>query len=546
MYTITYDDTVIYDPRLEDRKIRSPKFHLAVSKAGSGSFLLDYDHPAAGRLKMLRGIVELQSDGVPIYRGRIIRPVSDFYNTYRIETEGVFACLNDSIIPPFEYPGGVDGADTAPNVVEHFFSWILSQHNSQVTQEQQLKLGTVTVADPNNYIVRSSTSYLKAIDVVKSRLLDLLGGYILERYEPDGTYLDYFAELPLTNTQSVEFGENLLDLTQEFHGGEVFTAILPTGKDGITIADEPDGDITDDLVKDGSIIYSKAGRALYGNITRTEKWDDVTLPYNLKARAVERLSGVGVLVPSTLTVKALDLGFTNTDVGHFRVGRNNLVNSAPHGISVKLPLMAMDLDILQPGETMVTLGQTSRSLSSQIGEVKKEVADTVRDDFKLALDDNQKNIMSEVEKNITYAVQNSQTVILAAMEKYVLTNDFEEYSKTVESQFQVLSGEISMNLTTTMETIQEYNGEMQKKYESISKAFRFTPDGLLIGETGNEVLLRLDNDVIQFLRNNVPALYINELGVYSEEVHINSIILGKYLFRYEADGRLSLRKVGNS
>lgn len=469
MYTITYGDTIIYDPRLEDRQIRSPKFHLAVSKAGSGSFLLDYDHPAAGRLKMLQGIVELQSDGVPIYRGRIIRPVSDFYNTYRIETEGVFACLNDSLIPPFEYPGGVEGADTAPNVVEHFFSWILSQHNSQVTKEQQLKPGTVTVTDPNNYIVRSSTSYLKTLDVVKSRLLDLLGGYILERYEPDGTYLDYFAQLPLTNTQSVEFGENLLDLTQEFHGGEIFTAILPTGNDGITIAEEPDGDITDDLVKDGLIIYSRAGRSLYGNITRTEKWDDVTLPYNLKARAVERLSGVGVLVPSTLTVKALDLGFTNTDVGHFRVGRNNLVNSAPHGISVKLPLMEMDLDILQPGETMITLGQTSRSLSSQIGEVKKEVADTVRDDFKLALDDNQKNIMSEVEKNITYAVQNSQTVILAAMEKYVLTNDFEEYSKTVESQFQVLSGEISMNLTTTMETLQEYNGEMQKNTKALAR-----------------------------------------------------------------------------
>ncbi len=87
---------------------------------------------------------------------------------------------------------------------------------------------------------------------------------------------------------------------------------------------------------------------------------------------------------------------------------------------------------------------------------------------------------------------------------------------------------------------------MQKKFDSITKALRFTDDGLLIGETGNEVLLRLDNDVIQFLRNNVPALYINELGVYSEEVHINSIILGKYLFRYEADGRLSLRKWGNS
>lgn len=41
-------------------------------------------------------------------------------------------------------------------------------------------------------------------------------------------------------------------------------------------------------------------------------------------------------------------------------------------------------------------------------------------------------------------------------------------------------------------------------------------------------------------------LYINELGVVSEEVHINSIILGKYIFQYEEDERLSLRKIGNA
>ena len=47
----------------------------------------------------------------------------------------------------------------------------------------------------------------------------------------------------------------------------------------------------------------------------------------------------------------------------------------------------------------------------------------------------------------------------------------------------------------------------------------------LIGESGNEVLLRLDNDLMQFLRNNVPALYIDPNGVHAEEVYINTIIL---------------------
>lgn len=272
MYQITYGPYVLYDPRLATREdkliVRDPSVHLAVGKAGDLAVTLQPDHPYLGYLRKMRGVVTLLDSSVPIYRGRITRDTKDFYGAHRIETEGMMACLNDSIIEPFAYPddfaedAGYLAAAGSGNVVEYLLQWILARHNAQVSEEQKIKPGVCTVTDPNNYITRSSTDYLTSMETILTRLAgSSLGGYLLIRYEPDGNYLDYYKELPLTNTQSVEFAANLLDLTSEQDGTEIYTAILPVGKDGLTISDLEDRDLTDDLVKTGAIIYSKSGIA---------------------------------------------------------------------------------------------------------------------------------------------------------------------------------------------------------------------------------------------------------------------------------------------
>ena len=294
MYQLKYKNYILYDPRLADEKliVRDPSVKLAVSKAGEMAFTVDAEHPYLSNLRRMSGFVELLDGTFPIYRGRITSDIKDFYGAHKIETEGIMAALNDSIIPPFNFPEGFtedasyNAAAASGNVVEFFFRWILSQHNAQVSAEQQILPGVCTVADPNNYITRGSTDYLTTMEAIRGKLSESsLGGNLLIRYENDGNYLDYYAELPLTNTQTVEFAENLLDLSSEVDGTSIYTAILPEGKDGLTIGNLPDGDLTDDLVKSGKIIYSKSGVATYGRITRHIKWDDVTAAANLQTKA---------------------------------------------------------------------------------------------------------------------------------------------------------------------------------------------------------------------------------------------------------------------
>lgn len=701
MYQLKYKNYILYDPRLADEKliVRDPSVKLAVSKAGEMSFTVDAEHPYLSNLRRMSGLVELLDGTFPIYRGRITSDIKDFYGAHKIETEGIMAALNDSIIPPFNFPedfaenASYKAAAASGNVVDFFFRWILAQHNSQVSTEQQIKPGVVTVSDPNNYITRSSEEYATAMTTISDKLFkSSLGGNLLIRYENDGNYLDYYAELPLTNTQTVEFAENLLDLSSEVDGTSIYTAILPEGKDGLTIGNLPDGDLTDDLVKSGKIIYSKSGVATYGRITRHIKWDDVTVAANLQTKAKAALADNGLSMPETITCKAVDLGWQE-GIQHFRVGRMTALVSTPHGYSASYPLMELAPDILDPGNTQISLGATRRTFTgSQIDAGRKTEAsiDSTKRDLTQRIEnieltpgppgpagasvfityhdgtaapaaptgDGTKNgwhtnltdavvwlsqkvaasassgtwgtpvrivgadgkpgtkgddgvsvthtdveyylstsetelsggtwqpaaptitdgtylwgrtkitysngqtaytgayciskamadsakpqidqVVQTTRQQITDLQQNVNSIILSALENYVETGDFGSYKEEVSTKLSVLTDQLGIDITKVTERIDNVDGDLQAKYESITKAFRFTDSGLIIGETGNEILLRLDNDVLQFVRNNTPELQITADGAVTKRITTDVLVIGNVIFRHDDVGDVTI------
>lgn len=549
MYRLTYEDYILYDPRLatpEDRLIiRDPKVHLAVDKAGEMSFLLQPEHPYVDKIRKMSGVVELTDGVTPIYRGRITRDTIDFYGVHTVETEGLLACLNDSIIEPFAYPEdftedtGYQEAAASGNVVEYLFYWLLGQHNAQVSVEQQLKPGTCTVTDPNNYITRSSTDYQTTMEAVRGKLFgSSLGGHLLIRYETDGNYLDYYADLPLTNTQPVEFAANLLDLTAELDGTDIYTAILPLGKDGLTIAELSDTDLTDDLVKNGKIIYSKSGIAAHGRITRCIKWDDVTVPANLQTKAKAALADNGLAMPETITVRAVDLGWQDA-VQHFRIGRMTLLASTPHGYRASYPLLELSPDILNPGNTQITMGATRATYTgTQIEEDRRRDEETNRREENIKEDTRQQlnQVIRSTSQQITDLQRNVDSIILSALERYVETGDFESYKEEVSTKLSVLTDQLSIDITRITERIDDVDGDLQSKYSEITKAFRFTSEGLIIGESGNEILLRLDNDVLQFVRNNTPELQITAEGVEAMRIKVSILCIGNVVWMEDENG----------
>ena len=609
MYQVFFDQYPLHDLRDDELVLREPDVHLAVGESGSVAFTIDPDHPNAGRLTRLRGTVKLLADGRQIFMGRIRKDTRDFDLTRRIEVEGLLSCLNDSVIPPFDFPAdfledaAYKAAAASGNVVAFFLGWVLGLHNSQVGPAQQIRLGTVTVTDPNNYISRASSEYLTAMEVVRKKLEDLMGGYLVADYSGETTVLHYYDELPLTNIQEVRYGENLLDLISEIDAAETCTAVLPIGSDGLTIAALPDGDLGSGVWKQGRIVYSKTLEDELGGvrITHTVKMDDVTLDTNLRRKAVDHLLTQGIRALHTLEIRAADLGPIE-NLPSFVVGRNIHLYSEQHGFEATFPLMVLEPNILDPGETEITLGSTVKAasdishaqqnatqerLDQQRLDLNKQVSSTQTlaqqqqeaqaaldaqrdaldkqqadldkqkeatgtltkqqqaaqeeldrqraeldaqqaelDAQQAALDQQRKDSADAVEavrESMTVAIQDSEQIVLKAMENYVETSAFSEYQRTVTSEFEQVPGQINLKFAEAEGLIQNVDGDLQQVKQEQQKHFEFTVDGLVIkaGDQSGAMQLKLDNNVIRFMQGGREFGWWDGINFHTGNIYID-------------------------
>ena len=149
-------------------------------------------------------------------------------------------------------------------------------------------------------------------------------------------------------------------------------------------------------------------------------------------------------------------------------------------------------------------------------------------------------VVQTTRQQITDLQQNVNSIILSALENYVETGDFGSYKEEVSTKLSVLTDQLGIDITKVTERIDNVDGDLQAKYESITKAFRFTDSGLIIGETGNEILLRLDNDVLQFVRNNTPELQITADGAVTKRITTDVLVIGNVIFRHDDVGDVTI------
>lgn len=563
MYRISCDQYTLYDPRNDDLVLLNPRCKLEVNTVGEGSFTILPSHPYYDKLQKLKSIFEIRHDEQVIFRGRMTADSRDLYNQLDVDLEGVLAFANDTIIPPFKFPGDFPDASSAENMVEYFLGWILEQHNSQAEDWQRLKLGKVTVTDPNNYITRSSDKYASTWETMKSKLFEsALGGYLLVRYEDDGNYVDYLAGFELTNTQRITFGENLLDITQKSDANDTYSAVHPLGaevgeennKHTLTLEGLPDGALTDDLVKKGRFIYSKSALAEYGWIcapVEDTTWSDVTLADNLQRKGMEYLTGTGMLLSGTITFKAVDLSFTDEQIQSFWVGRNILVNSPVHGISNGIyPLTKLEIDIFSPQNTVITIGDTVRTLidiNKQQQTSQESWNESIKGEIQETKTELQEDIKSQTAVQSTQIISNCNQIILDALESYVETSDYEAFKKTVSTQLQIMSDEIVMNFAKTEEHIVNVDGDLQGKFTEVYEHIRFSGGNITLGSSENAITLTIENDNIVFKKNNIPFGWWDGVDFHTGNivVEVNERAqFGNFAFVPRSDGSLMFLKVG--
>ena len=216
-----------------------------------------------------------------------------------------------------------------------------------------------------------------------------------------------------------------------------------------------------------------------------------------------------------------------------------LLASTPHGYRASYPLLELSPDILDPGNTQITMGATrSTYTGTQIEEDRRRDEETNRREENIKEDTRQQldQVIRSTSQQITDLQRNVDSIILSALERYVETGDFESYKEEVSTKLSVLTDQLSIDITRITERIDDVDGDLQSKYSEITKAFRFTSEGLIIGESGNEILLRLDNDVLQFVRNNTPELQITAEGVEAMRIKVSILCIGNVVWTEDENG----------
>ena len=320
MYAIYSDGNLLYSPHMIDEGygVLSPRLTLELNKAGSLEFILPPNNVLFNGIQKLKSVITVEQDGTEIFRGRVLHDEKDFYNRKSIYCEGELSFLLDSVIRPYSFQGGVS----------NYFKKLLTDHNSQVDPEKQFSIGQVTVTDPNNYITRANSNYPNTLEEVQGKLVGLLGGYLKTRKVGSTRYLDYVTESGTVSDQVIQFGVNMLDITEYINAENVFTVLIPLGKKAETEDGSEGNRLTIESVNGGKdYIEDTTAISIFGRITKTEVWDDVTIASNLLTKGRNFLSS-GIEMSVTLSIKAVDLHLLDVKTERIKLGDHIKAESA--------------------------------------------------------------------------------------------------------------------------------------------------------------------------------------------------------------------------
>jgi len=355
MYTIYAGSLCIYNDvnLLDELKIITPTLTMADSAAGSLEITVPTTNVGYDIIQRMKTEIIVKQNGIEIWSGRVLKEGINFLKHRTLYCEGELAYLNDTTQPQAEYHDVT---------IQSFLESLIGIHNSKVNIEKQFTIGIVTVTDPNNSIFRY-TNYEKTIECINDKLLKKFGGHIRIRKVNGIRYLDYLEDYPNTNTQTIEFGKNLLDFTQNKDMSEYATVIQPLGARLDTSPIEAlDAYLTVESVNNGKrFVVSTDAVNEYGWIEKVVSWNDVETADALLTKATKYLTDIQ-FDNIILEVSAVDFNCINIETESIKLLDEMRVLSKPHGMDRYFPVSKIVLQLDKPSNTKFTMG-TSEVIS---------------------------------------------------------------------------------------------------------------------------------------------------------------------------------------
>lgn len=316
MFSVWLDGKLLYSSAVNDPyyAIGTPILTLEAGKAGSLSFTMYPNHPEYDSLRRMLGRVVVYEDDTELFRGRILRMETNLYKERKVTCEGDLAYLMDSIADPGEYTESISA----------HFSRLVDMHNRQVERDKQFAVGIVNVDKATESQTFKTDSYRTTSAAMSDDLTGVFGGYIRTRRSGGTVYLDYIGDYGKAGNQNIEFGVNMIDFSESVSSDDIFTVLLPTGSEGVTM----EGITGSKYVKIPNAVER------YGTVVRAVSFSDIKeAGAELMQAAYDYIEKNYKEMPPTLTLTAIDLKRLDFALDGFELGTRIGILSEPHGVN---------------------------------------------------------------------------------------------------------------------------------------------------------------------------------------------------------------------
>ena len=232
MYFVKYGKEYLHDPRSKGYILLDLTIDCEENSCGYCDFTIYPDHPMYGKLRErdADNPIEVYDDDILLFAGFIYELGKEFYLNGQVRCKGELDYLSESIVRPYSTLRRGYG-NLAPYSLNSYFEWLIDQHNKQVSDNKQFKIGHVYLSnlDKSNYIYAENDMYPSTVEEISEKLINVYGGYLQVRHENGSRYIDYIAEWSDENTQVLDFGVNLTDYTETDDSSSLATYVVPMG-----------------------------------------------------------------------------------------------------------------------------------------------------------------------------------------------------------------------------------------------------------------------------------------------------------------------------
>lgn len=454
MYSIYSDGVCIHSAKAltKEHKLLNPKLTLTDNAAGSLDITVPPGNAGYDKIERISSELVVKRNDVELWSGRVITEKGDFWNQRILTCEGELAYLNDTHQEPASYTD-IDVGD--------FLTEILDFHNSKVGEDKQFILGAITVHEN----ITCTTNYETTLDCINENVINKLGGHISIRKENGVRYIDYFEDYMNTNTQTIQFGKNLVDFTKNWDMTSYATVIIPRGA---RLEDSPieglEAYLTVESVNAGSIYVTDE------NAIKERGWIEAVVDFEGVTDPAELLEKARTYISDTqfenliIEVSAVDLHYLMKSEEPIKLLDQVRCVSVPHGLDKIFPVSQLAIPIDHPENATYTLGSTIKtSLTSSNKKTNSEIMQKIE------------NLPSK-ETILKKAAENAAEIMNQATNGHITITKIKNDNQTVTE---------SLFITDT------------EDYRKATKAWRWNINGLAYYKTTNP-----DNNPINY--NTTP------------------------------------------